>query len=163
MGRGAGAASAQKAVARPGSRRRGLGAPAPQRAAVDRSRLNDDRWWPGPDGDIDAMLAAQGARWAGMLADATVRVRVPRAALEQILADGRVKSQWETGTSRAHLSLQARADAEQALLGLDPGTPAQRRPVYGYLAGSCRRGEQAVSGYGDVILELRPGARSRSR
>src|SRR4051794_29958469 len=102
MGRGAGADGAQNVAARPRRRRRPLGAPRDLRAAVDRSRVNDDRWWPGPDGDLDAMLATQGARWSAMLSDATVCVRVDRAALERILADGRVKSQFETGTSRAH-------------------------------------------------------------
>lgn len=108
-------------------------------------------------------MADEGDRWRALLADASVCVRAPSAALAGILTDGRVKSLFETGTSRAYAGVDARRDAEAVLFGCPRGGPDRGRPVYGYVDGTCSRSsEAAVSGYGDCKLMLRASTRTRT-
>jgi hypothetical protein len=56
---------------------------------------------------------------------AEIRLRVPLIVLPSILMTGRIRNQFETGSSRG-----------LAVMGVGLMTPDEERPRYGYLAGS---------------------------
>lgn len=100
---------------------------------------------------LDEYLAVLNARVQTWLAEPDVRIRVPRDLLAAVISSGRIRNQFETGTSRGALSPPLRVQLEQAMFGLPPRTPAVLRPKYGYLAGTD---PSAVRHYGSVVLRL---------
>lgn len=69
-------------------------------------------------GDWDFKTLAQVERAAKQrLARAQIRVRIPTKALDQIIADGRLKNQHETETSMGSLNPRYRRLAEQVMFG----------------------------------------------
>jgi len=82
--------------------------------------------------------------------DPEVRVRVPVRVLEQVLADGEVKTQHETGDSGGMLDPEVRADQERNMFAAE-GT----RPVYGYVMSKPGASYGSQSAYGDVALVLK--------
>src|SRR5690606_41821198 len=60
-------------------------------------------------------------------------ISVSKHALHSILDSGRIKSQFETGTSRGALAPETRADVEHQFFGYPHDLPAKARPIYGYL------------------------------
>jgi len=160
MARGNGAGSTATACTRGGTT-----APlwlAPCAALVDAAHLTEERF------DTEAhvaglapavYLAVQGERWQMLLADAKIVVRVDSELLPSILADGRVKSQFETGTSHAYIG-DYRAKAEADVFDYQPDLPASERPVYGYLDGS--EGARSVQHFGDAKLILADRVRPRT-
>lgn len=97
-----------------------------------------------------------------------IMVRVPEEVLPLILADGRVKNQFESGQSRGYIDVGAmntdaytRRAVEKVVMGVDPAFPPRDRPVYGLVTGVLRGGESGQS-YGEVQLELRPEVRART-
>lgn len=129
--------------------------------AFTTARAADD-YWHGAD------LAAQAAHWQKLLDEADVVVRVSASTLAQVLADGRLKSQFETRSSSAYIegaessgsSGSARACAEQELFGLPLELAPAKRPIYGYLDGSGA--ERVVARYGECKLVLRRSVRART-
>ena len=101
-----------------------------------------------------------------LLDDAEVRVRVSSNVLDDIFDTGRMKSQFETGTSSGVLSPASRAEWETQLFGYSPDLPAEQRPIYGYVASKdAPAGESDAEGvamYGDAILRLKDDVRERS-
>jgi hypothetical protein len=92
--------------------------------------------------------------------------RATETRLRQALDDGRLKTQFETGTSSGVLDTQMRANFEAMDFGYDPVTfPAAQRPVYGYVSVGGVRGasdlDGAVSGYGNIQIVLRDSVRPR--
>lgn len=104
-------------------------------------------------------------------------IRVPGHVLGQVLSEGRLKSQFETGTSRGRLDQDWRGRSEFQHFGYDhpsarehgffnagedederdqPGAehPAQARPIYGYLAHDPVRNDLAAQ-YGEHTLVLK--------
>ena len=134
----------------------------------------------------DLTPAAYRAQVAGrlkeLLADKPVVVRVSdEAALRGILTEGRFRTQFDPGTKRASglASDRERRRLGEEVAGIAPDTPADRRPVYGYVAvggvepaleagkkipGVAEREgqEDILSGYGKVQVVLKPGVRSRT-
>lgn len=95
--------------------------------------------------------------------EGTVMVSAPTAAAIQILATGRIKSQFETGDSRGYFGPERRAQQEAAMLDIHPSVDARYRPVYGYVA--SREDDRHVPGasnYGEVLFEMRPSVRDRT-
>lgn len=95
-------------------------------------------------------------------------MRQPVAKLLAILSDGRVRSQFETGTSQGLLDLNRRRRVEEKSLGLPQDLAAQDRPVYGFLA---PRGPDGPTGqvleytraYGRALLRIKDSVRDRTR
>lgn len=89
-----------------------------------------------------------------------VRTRVTENALEQIIDDGRVKSQFETGTSEGHLDPDARAEAEEKGLGAPFDLSVEDRPIYGYV--HHPEAGHDTSAYGDIALCMKPEVKDRT-
>lgn len=102
------------------------------------------------------------------LKDLPVSTRVTDSTLQQILDDGHIRSQFETGTSNGSLGRDSRAIAERDLFGLDPRqTPDRDRPIYGYMplnpndALAAERG-LTLDQYGGVRIEFDDAVRART-
>jgi hypothetical protein len=65
--------------------------------------------------------------------DMRVVVNVPPNVLSQILGDGRIKSQFETKTSKGILDTYARQTAETRMFGTHPEVSAKNRTIYGHV------------------------------
>ena len=116
------------------------------------------------DGDNmkPAMLAEQAAN---LPPDTKVSVTVPANRVSAILKDGRLKTQFETGTSKGLNLPRVRESAEAHQFGLPQGTDPALRPIYGMmesggvtLPSSLRDNEQ----YGTVTLVLKDDVRDRT-
>lgn len=116
-----------------------------------------------------------GNRVRAAWADKKIAMRVTPSNLGKILADGRVKTQFETGTSKGLNDKNARAAHEAMMFGLslDPNVDRESRPVYGYVAvdgirpvgvsvGSQGTGTDALSQYGQVQVVLKNEVRDRT-
>jgi len=88
-------------------------------------------------------------------ADIIVRYR-DEATIEKILDSGRLKSQFETGTSSGINSPEIRTNVEQSLFGAEKNLPAADRPIYGMLydESAAWHGQ----GYGKIMVKIDRGA-----
>jgi hypothetical protein len=96
-----------------------------------------------------------------------VRVRVPTEVLSKVLDDGRIKSQFETATSRGALSPTTRGKVEQVAFGIDPKSDPAARPIYGYLYPAGQRETKAFAddmggSYGEVEVRLKDDVLGRT-
>lgn len=94
-----------------------------------------------------------------------VNIAVKEDALEAILRDGRIKSQFETGTSGGAVGPTARrfrAEAETAMLDIHPSVAASRRPVYGYATTGDNLYSGGVNQYGRIRIEIHESVRERT-
>lgn len=101
------------------------------------------------------------------LADAPIVVaRQDSATLRSILDDGRMKTQFETGTSEGSLHPELRAQYERATWGYPTDLDPKLRPVYGFLApggvDSIAYERAAVSQYGEINIVLKDSVRDRT-
>ena len=101
------------------------------------------------------------ARAAEDLSTAYVASRVPTEVLDDIVETGRMKSQFETQTSRGSLSPRHRMDTEENLYSYPPDLPDAERPIYGYMQ-KPGRDPSWVSSYGEVEIEFKRDVRSRT-
>jgi hypothetical protein len=88
-----------------------------------------------------------------------VRKRCTPEGLAGILRDQRVRTVFETGTTRGVSNLEYRRQTESALFGIGYGADARRRPIYGYLQGSE---EDALYDFGPVVLHLSSSVAERT-
>lgn len=101
------------------------------------------------------------------LLSSPIAVNIPVTAVDGIGSDGRLKNQFETGTSRGVLGLGHRSMVEENLFGIPKDTEQEQRPVYGAV---CARTQQETSNwhrgpasdYGDIWLELHPHVKDRT-
>lgn len=96
---------------------------------------------------------------ATRLAANPIAIQVFAEDLSSVLAHG-VLTQFHTGTSNGTYKPWRRVDVEYLMLGVDPATPADARPRYGYLdlpAVDCE-----MWGYGDTTLVLNETVKERS-
>lgn len=95
-----------------------------------------------------------------------VAIQIPFSKLGSVLDDG-AKSFYETGSrggSRGSFYKEIRASAEEAFFGYNENTPADQRPVYGYIMrpegttwydGSPRPNVDSVGHYGNTTVILK--------
>jgi 8-oxo-dGTP pyrophosphatase MutT (NUDIX family) len=96
---------------------------------------------------------------------ADIAIAFPKDALEQLLKDGRFKTQFETKSSRGVLHPTARMEGDAAQLGYHPDTAPEMRPVYGYLtSGGVMDKEKFafIRQYGELQFVLKRDSHSRS-
>jgi len=104
-----------------------------------------------------------GATIQDALDHSKVTVRVSPTVLDRIVEAGRMKNQFETGTSQGLYDPSQRRAAEGRLFNVPSRLPAQERPIYGYME-STRPGED-VNGpdyYGSVRVILKDSVRART-
>jgi hypothetical protein len=99
-------------------------------------------------------------RLVDFLDNSEVRLRVSFHDAHTVLAEGRIRNQFETGHSGGALNPSGRLLIEQVLSGVSLDSPGPLRPRYGYLAGSDE--SYLLPQYGDVVLRLRPELRHRT-
>lgn len=109
-------------------------------------------------------------------ANKKIAVRVTPKNLENILDDGRFKSQFESKSSKGNYDPTFRAGMEASWFGIpdDPSYKPQERPIYGYVAldgirpagfGSGSIGDpatDALSQYGQIQVVLKYDVRNRT-
>jgi len=108
---------------------------------------------------------ARKARSAEVLRDARIAVAVPYELVDKVIGDGRLKSQFETRTSRGALHPTARTKVDISQLGYHPTVEPTKRPIYGYLTSGGKMNEQSVGGvaqYGAVQLVMKKDVHGRS-
>jgi hypothetical protein len=95
-----------------------------------------------------------------------VAVRVTPSSLNQILDDGRFKTQFETKRSGGGYLPTKRAATEAMMFGLPDNADPKLRPIYGYLAvegvAPVRRDGDLLNTYGDVQVILKDSVRTRT-
>lgn len=134
-------------------------------AGLERHRLDA----PGPVLSAQASRDKMTATLRGLFAGKKIATRMSAEALAQALADGRFKTQFETGASGlpgAYVP-EERARAEEQLFGIPQrGFDPKKRPYYGYVLLS---GEQAAPAddvmlnvYGPIEVVLRDRVRQRT-
>ena len=109
--------------------------------------------------DVDDYLTACQSHLERLCSTTEVRVRVRATHFGAVLADERLRNQFETGHSGGYFDPSTRAELELRMLGVPLTTKAADRPIYGYLWHSDE--DWALPAYGTVILRLRPEVRRR--
>lgn len=92
-----------------------------------------------------------------------VSVRAPAGADRQILAEGRFKSQFESGQSGGLLDPGVRSTVEDHLFGYATDLPVEERPIYGYLSDSSLENTTlSLNNYGSTEFILNPQVLERT-
>jgi ribosomal protein L22 len=99
-------------------------------------------------------------RIVSIVSKGEVQIRQSSSALDQILADGRFKTLFETGRSGGFAAPRARADFEKKVMGVSRNTRPGRRTIYAYLAPLPFT--DSVENYGDVTIRLKSSVHRRS-
>lgn len=136
---------------------------------------NTERWRreTRPDLSIEELRAEMAAKSKQALDGKPIAVRVTPNALKGILAEGRIKSQFETNRSNGELDPKWRARVEERWFGLQKDSDPKQRPIYGYVAVD---GVRSVSGdaktagqdgnvldqYGGIQVVLKDGVKDRT-
>lgn len=136
---------------------------------------NTERWRreTRPDLSIEELRAEMAAKSKQALDGKPIAVRVTPKALKGILAEGRIKTQFETNRSNGELDPKWRARVEERWFGLQKDSDPKQRPIYGYVAVD---GVRSVSGdaktagqdgnvldqYGGIQVVLKDGVKDRT-
>ena len=96
---------------------------------------------------------------------ADIAIAFPKDLLEQLIKDGKFKTQFETKTSRGALHPSGRKQTDIAQFGYHPDTAPEMRPVYGYLTKGGvvdRSSLGSIKQYGELQFILKRDTHSRS-
>jgi hypothetical protein len=127
----------------------------PSQETVEWQEANWANWSPEYRMEIE-----EGLR--GQLADAPIHIRVPgETAVQNVIPDGRFKSQFETTGSRGLFDPNFRAKAEGDLFSYDADLEPVERPIYGYV-GEVTSEESMVTQYGEATFVLKDDVRKRA-
>ncbi len=100
------------------------------------------------------------------LSDAAIVVRRRReSSLVDILQSGRMKTQFETGTSGGSVAPEMRAAFEQRTWGYARDLDPKLRPIYGYLSPAgvdAETNAYQAAQYGEIRIVLKDSVRSRT-
>lgn len=93
-----------------------------------------------------------------------VVIAIDKQAIDGLIKNKRLLSQFETGRSNGHYNPQARQQAEVTLFGYPPDMAPEFRPIYGMAAYGGVTEEVASAGqqYGNYLLVLKPGTEDRT-
>lgn len=106
---------------------------------------------------------AVAAKLTTLFADGQVQIRLSPDTLRQVLADGRFKSQFESGTSGGILAPMQRAGWEQQMFDSRLEMRGVDRPIYGYVADRQRDDLNGpLNMYGTVIVWLKDSVLDRT-
>ena len=96
--------------------------------------------------------------------DLRVVINTPPDVVSKILSDGRVKSQFETRTSRGMLDFDARNLAETRMFSLHPDMNNKNRPIYGHVMknGVDESISRTASHYGRAVIVLKKDVAERT-
>lgn len=94
-----------------------------------------------------------------------IYVRVPGDVLPQVVNDGRLKSQYESGTSSGKFSPTVRSHVESKLFSYPENFAESVRPIYGYVESDDvdhSDAEISLQQYGEVLLRLKDDVKARA-
>jgi len=93
-----------------------------------------------------------------------IYVRVPEQHVDDILRDGRFKTQFETSSSSGagEMGTTSRQKVEEELFGYKKGSAVAKRPVYGYLGDDAYMTNEHLKDYGEVAIKLKKSVHKRS-
>jgi len=98
--------------------------------------------------------------------DAIPAIRMTSTALKGVFSSGRIKTQFETGTSRGVNNPDLRAAQETAMLSLHPSVNPKKRPIYGFVLNNTVVSNletlKSVEQYGNTTVVLKQGVRGRT-
>jgi hypothetical protein len=96
--------------------------------------------------------------------DLRVVINTPPDVVSKILTEGRVKSQFETRTSRGMLDFDARNLAETRMFSLHPDMNNKNRPIYGHVMenGVDESISRTASHYGRAVIVLKKDVAERT-
>ena len=96
--------------------------------------------------------------------DLRVVINAPADVVSKILTDGRVKSQFETKTSRGTLDFDARSEAETRMFNSHPDMDNKNRPIYGHVMedGVDESIRRTASHYGRAVIVLKKDVAERT-
>lgn len=117
------------------------------------------------DMEPDEYREALADEYSRVLENSQAAVRIPTGFIEQVLDDGRIKNQHETGSSSGWLDPELREDFESDYMGVDPDTPDSDKPIYGYASAEDARIEDEpidLENYGGASLRLSDDVKERS-
>lgn len=135
--------------------------------AIQEGRASAPAWAKGA-----ATEAEFGARWRVRLAELArdrelkLHKRTTVEAFEKIIESGRIKTQFETGTSKGILDNDLRAEVERKLFDIPEHSlrkqpHVRKRPIYGYL-GRDNETPSYELGYGTVRITFKDSVRPRT-
>lgn len=143
------------------------GAPYPlQPEAPDGGAVTDNQWDPNKPTSALSLLklrldgGADGSPGIRETATEQMHVRVPASALDSIETDGRLRSQFETGTTTVDYDPERRRVAERSGWGVPEDLADTERPIYGYIGDDF--GHTGTHRYGQVMLTVNPAAAERT-
>lgn len=124
---------------------------------IDTIRLTDS-----DDYDTDE---ARLRRAEEILDKADIVISFPMRYLDQLIGDGRFKTQFETSTSRGLFSPLARSENDVAHFGYHPSMAPEMRPIFGYLTSGGILDEEgfgSIRQYGEIQFVLKRDVHGRS-
>lgn len=110
----------------------------------------------------DEFVAATEQRMTEVMATAEPRIRITPDGLRGVLRDGRMKTQFETGSSRGAYDPSLRASVESELWDIPVDYAATKRAIYGYLESPHDVAGGGVQQYGGLVVRLKPAVRQRT-
>jgi hypothetical protein len=100
-----------------------------------------------------------------VLDNARIAVAIPYQIMEKIVGEGRLKSQFESRTSRGALNPTVRTQIDISQFGYHPTVDPTKRPIYGYLTSGGKMNDQMIMGiqqYGAIQLVMKKDVEQRS-
>lgn len=113
------------------------------------------------DKDVEEFYKATEKKVKDFINNGFVGVRVDTDLIETILNDGRLKNQFETGTSRGVLLGGFRKNVEKTLMEVPKDLADAERPIYGMIypksEGALKKYAHGDTGdwYGDAIIKMK--------
>ena len=109
--------------------------------------------------DVDEVYGIVEKKVKSLIDDGFVGVRADSGLIKTIINDGRLKNQFETGTSKGALSSHLRQAVEKDLMEVPKDLAAAEKPVYGMVYPNKELKSYVSSGtgdwYGDVIIKMK--------
>lgn len=90
-----------------------------------------------------------------------IMIRIDHSILDKIVKEGRLKTQFETKTSKGILDTERRAQVEFNLFGIKSNASPSERPIYGFMREESY-GNYAVKQYGNIVFVLKDEVKDRA-
>lgn len=99
-----------------------------------------------------------------LLQHADLRIRLDQESLGAVLTTGRIKTQFETGSSSALFAPPFRERGEKRIFGYEIDLAPEARPVYGYLldGDESTGSSHGLEDYGDIVVIVSSDVRNRT-
>jgi hypothetical protein len=104
---------------------------------------------------VDAYRKAVGEKAVDLVKGTDIWIRCQSTTLEDVLENGRFKSQFETRRSSAYFDPKVRARFEKGTFGYPEDLDDTLRPLYGYLSDDTNGHARKIEQYGEIAFRLK--------